>query len=89
MTKYRYTIYCLLISLAVMFAMWLQSCRTTTTTTIEPLQREEIPPYLEQVMREYCDSCRVTERRNEEFEEVFTVRCKKKATKIRAFLIQN
>ena len=60
MKRYRYAIYSLLISAATMFSIFI-GCRTTTTTTIEPLQRLEVSPYYETLMRQMADNTRLIE----------------------------
>lgn len=84
---YALIIFALSLSAGVMLLIH-SGCRLTTTTTYEPIQREELSPYLEQQVKEYNDSCRLVSRDggvNGE-EDTYCIKCKSGANKVRSLI---
>ena len=78
------------VSRATLVVVWLifLSCKTVSTITVEPIQRTELSAYVEQMVREYKDSCRITQIiggvKGEE--DTYYVKCKHGANKAKELL---
>jgi len=74
--------------LLLLLAFLLHGCKLTTTSVYENIERKEVPPYIENVMTELCDSCRIESVNNLERETVYVIRCKKGAILLRKFILK-
>lgn len=72
----------------VALCVWFQSCKLTTTTTMEPIKRQEVAPYIEQVMAELCDSCRLIQIKGSADGNEYHIKCKKTAVLVNQYLMK-
>jgi len=77
--------FCLLLTFLVAA---LNSCSLTTTTTWKPIERKEVPAYIERVMSELSDSCRVLSIESLDGKRIYKIECKNGAKELRNYLIK-
>lgn len=76
----------------ITFTLWLglTGCKSVATTTIEwkPIERKEVSPYIEVVMNQLSDSCRLILIENVDGKSYYKLECKKGAKELRNYLIK-
>lgn len=72
----------------ILFILFLSGCSLTTKTTWNPIERKEVPAYVERVMNELTDSCRVVSIETYPGHRLYKLECDNGAVNIRSYLIK-
>jgi len=67
---------------------FLTGCVLQTVTTWKPIERKEVPAYLERIMSQLSDSCRLLSIENYDGKRLYKIECKNGATELRQYLIK-
>jgi len=78
----------LLIFFAGVLIVSVYGCSLTTTTTWKPIERKEVPAYIERVMTELSDSCRIISIESFDGKRIYKIECKNGAKELRNYLIK-